>query len=121
MNDAITYVQTFLVERENLKEFWSYILQTWLIRFNPSLWNVSKVESAEMVHRTNNARLNENFSNAHPNLYAFVEVNKQEFKYYQERCTDVRQKASVIIFRHPQNTQNQQLANSRSFINRGNN
>ncbi|KAF0990696.1 hypothetical protein HZS_1232 [Henneguya salminicola] len=97
INDAITDIQTFFSRK---------------IRFDPSLWNVSEVESAGMVNITNNAimrynrRLNENFSNAHLNLYGFGEVIKQEFEYYQERCTEMRKNASEIIFRHPQNTQN---------------
>ncbi|KAF0986492.1 hypothetical protein HZS_7564 [Henneguya salminicola] len=87
INEAIAYIQIFL----------SYLGQTGLIRFDPSLWNISEFERAEMVNRTNivieryNRRLNENFSNAHTNLYAFIEVNIQEFEYYQERCTEIRQ------------------------------
>ncbi|KAF0988004.1 hypothetical protein HZS_2628 [Henneguya salminicola] len=46
INDSIIYIQTFLVEREVLQEFWSYFRQIWLIIFDPSLWNVSEVESA---------------------------------------------------------------------------
>ncbi|KAF0990658.1 hypothetical protein HZS_7076 [Henneguya salminicola] len=57
----------------------------------------------------------------HPNLYAFVEVIKKEFEYYQERCTERRQNVLEIIYRQPQNTQNQQLDKFQSFINRGNN
>ncbi|KAF0986658.1 LOW QUALITY PROTEIN: hypothetical protein HZS_7641 [Henneguya salminicola] len=124
MNDAITYLQTFLEEREGL---WNFGHTSDKLGLSVSILHFLMFPSAERVNRTDNAierykrRLNENFSNAHPNLYAFMEVIKQKFEYYQARCTEIRQNASGIIFMHPQNTQNKHLANFRSFINRGNN
>ncbi|KAF0985570.1 hypothetical protein HZS_2703 [Henneguya salminicola] len=48
-------------------------------------------------------RLTENFANAHPNLTAFVEVIRKEFKYYEERFTEKRQNGSRIRYEHPEN------------------
>ncbi|KAF0985783.1 hypothetical protein HZS_4835, partial [Henneguya salminicola] len=45
----------------------------------------------------------ENFANAHPNLAAFVEVIRKEFKHYEERITEIRPNGSGIRYEHPEN------------------
>ncbi|KAF0987250.1 hypothetical protein HZS_4401 [Henneguya salminicola] len=49
-----------------------------------------------------NSELTENFANAHPNLAAFVEVIRKEFKYYEERITEIRQYGSGIRYEFPE-------------------
>ncbi|KAF0985628.1 hypothetical protein HZS_1446, partial [Henneguya salminicola] len=54
--------------KETLNQFLAYFNRTWMVRFAPSLWNIS----AGMMNRT---------SNAHPNICSFVEIIKDEFLY----------------------------------------
>ncbi|KAF0991705.1 hypothetical protein HZS_6977 [Henneguya salminicola] len=57
----------------------------------------------ERYHR----RLTENFANAHFNLAVFVEIIRKEFKYNEERITEIRQNGSGIRYEHPENKKNQ--------------
>lgn len=119
---AIRYIQSFMVEENGLEQFWAYFRSIWLIRFDPTIWNSSYLESSEIANRTNNAlerynrRLNEHFTNAHPNLFAFVEVIKQEFRYYQEKCSEIRQNSSGIVFKLQKNNKDQELENFKEFM-----
>ncbi|KAF0985774.1 hypothetical protein HZS_143, partial [Henneguya salminicola] len=56
----------------------------------------------ERYHR----RLTENFANAHSNLAAFLKVIRKEFKYYEERITEIRQNRSGIRYEHQENEKN---------------
>ncbi|KAF0985795.1 hypothetical protein HZS_6474 [Henneguya salminicola] len=60
---------------------------------------IMKNNSVERYHR----RLTKNFANAHSNLAAFLEVIRKEFKYYEERITEIRQNRSGIRYEHPEN------------------
>lgn len=101
---ALQFLQTLLVFQPELASFFNYFNSTWLNRFNPSLWSLSSVNSYELAGRTNNAlerynrRIGEHFSNAHPNLAAFVAVIKSEFLVYSEKCNEIRQNGSGIQF-----------------------
>lgn len=103
INLGIDYIKTLTTEQPELSAFWNYFTRTWLQRFNPALWNLSNLGDVNMAGRTNNSlerynrRLGEHFSNAHPNLCAFVSVIKNEFQYYSEKCSEIRQNASGLI------------------------
>lgn len=101
---GVEYIKTLTTDQQELSLFWIYFTRTWLNRFPPSIWNLSSMNDVNMAGRTNNAlerynrRLGENFSNAHPNLCAFVSVIKIEFQQYSEKLYEIRQNASGIIF-----------------------
>lgn len=101
---AIEFINTLTDEQEELKVFWDYFQKTWMTRFHPVLWNLSTTEDINIVGRTNNAlerynrRLGEHFFNAHPNLCFFISVIKKEFLYYSEKCNEIRQNSSGIVY-----------------------
>ena len=67
-------------ERHKLEIFWDYFRRTWMSKFSPNDWNLSRIlDSTELLaNRTNNPlenynrRLNELFPHPHPNLKDFV-------------------------------------------------
>ncbi|KII60792.1 hypothetical protein RF11_02653 [Thelohanellus kitauei] len=103
--DAVEYIKCLLVHEEVLDTFWLYFQKTWLVRFPSKVWNTFDISKSDIMNRTNNAlerynrRMNDFFANAHPNLVSFPKIIRDEFKYYEERCTEIHQNSSGIIFR----------------------
>ena len=75
------------------------------------------------MNHTNNAlerynrRMNDFFANAHPNICSFAEVIRDEFKFYEERCSEIRQNSSGVLFREPELNTNTLLSDFNKFIN----
>jgi hypothetical protein len=65
-------------------KFWDYFVKTWLVRYNPTVWNVNAFlrESSEfqLINRTNNPlerfnrKMNDSFPTPHPTMTIFVET-----------------------------------------------
>ena len=64
--------------------FWDYFVKTWMIRYNPKVWNVHPFtsENAEftLINRTNNPQgrfnreMNDSFPTPHPTMTTFVKT-----------------------------------------------
>lgn len=63
-----------------------------------------------------NRRMNEHFSNAHPNIFAFIDVLRNEFEFYEEKLLEIRQNSSGIVYKTPKINQNEDLKNFKLFI-----
>ncbi|KAF0991371.1 hypothetical protein HZS_4314, partial [Henneguya salminicola] len=101
---AIRYLNSLTTLQPELISFWSYFDLIWRRRFEPQLWNILNINGIDIAGRTNNAleryskRIGENFANAHPNLPYFISIIRSKFQYYSERCTEIRQNSSVIVY-----------------------
>ncbi|KAF0986020.1 hypothetical protein HZS_2988 [Henneguya salminicola] len=91
INTAIENIKNPMVDDPNIDKFLTYFEKTWIKNYWPTLWNIRSVFNDHTFDgRTNNSvernhmRLTENVANAHPNLAAFVETIRKEFKYYEE-------------------------------------
>ncbi|KAF0989374.1 hypothetical protein HZS_2263 [Henneguya salminicola] len=80
------------------KQLWKYFQSTWINRFKPSLGNNGDMTINEDSYgRTNNSlerynrRRNDHFLNTYPNIWLFVEVIRNEFEFYEQRCLEIRQ------------------------------
>ncbi|KAF0992964.1 hypothetical protein HZS_3421 [Henneguya salminicola] len=67
INQTIGDIQSLTTTKDTLNQLWVYFNLTWMVRFPPSLWNIS----AAMVNRTNNAL-------------------EHKFLYFEERYAEVR-------------------------------
>lgn len=121
---AIDYIKSLLVHEEAVDTFWSYFEKTWLVRFPSNVWNNFDISQSDLMNRTNNGlerynrRMNDFFANAHPNLCSFAEIIRDEFKYYDQRCAEIRQNCSGINY-HQVLSENNDLVNEfNSFLNR---
>ncbi|KAF0985828.1 hypothetical protein HZS_6936 [Henneguya salminicola] len=101
---AIRFVNGLTTVQPELISFWSYLPLTSRRRFEPQLWNISNINGIDIAGRTINAlerynrRIGKNFANAHPNLPSFISMIRSEFQYYSERCTEIRQNSSGIVY-----------------------
>ena len=69
--------------------FWSYFISTWMVRYNPRVWNVHSfvTENSEftLINRTNNPlerfnrKMNDSFPTPHPTMTSFVETFRMIF------------------------------------------
>ena len=67
--------------------FWDYFVKTWMIRYNPKVWNVHSFASENseftLINRTNNPlerfnrKMNDSFPTPHPTMTSFVETIRQ--------------------------------------------
>lgn len=82
--------------------FWNYFSNTWMKKFPSNLWNISWSKDKQEVKRTNNClerynrRMGEKFLNAHPNVFSFVSVIREEESHYTNLCRGIR--AGTIPF-----------------------
>ncbi|KAF0985826.1 hypothetical protein HZS_3842 [Henneguya salminicola] len=73
-----------------------------------TLWNISNINDNNIAGRSKNAlerhtrRIGENFANANPNLASFISIIRTEFLYYSERCAEIRQNFSGIVYQSEQ-------------------
>ncbi|KAF0989237.1 hypothetical protein HZS_19 [Henneguya salminicola] len=81
----------------------SLLPSIWINRFKPSLWNNGDIKTNEdSIGRISNSldryngRMNDHFLNAHPNICMFVEVIRNEFEFYEQRCLELRQNRTNI-------------------------
>ncbi|KAF0987413.1 hypothetical protein HZS_1985 [Henneguya salminicola] len=44
--------------------------------------------------------MNDHCLNAHPNICMFVEVIRNEFEFYEQRCLEIRQNGSSIRYKN---------------------
>ncbi|KII67378.1 hypothetical protein RF11_05144 [Thelohanellus kitauei] len=101
---AIRYLKEILPQTDTSTLFWQYFENTWIRRYDPSLWNISTVDEYQISGRTNNClerynrRLNDFFANAHPNIASFVTVIRNEFEFYSQVCAQVRQNSTSIDY-----------------------
>lgn len=72
--------------------FWSYFISTWMVRYNPRVWNVHcfVTENSEftLINRTNNPlerfnrKMNDSFPTPHHTMTSFVEIIRLISDYY---------------------------------------
>ncbi|KAF0991467.1 hypothetical protein HZS_1573 [Henneguya salminicola] len=80
--------------------------KTFLVRFPPNVWNSSKIPHIDIKNRRNNSlerynrRLYDFFASSFTNICSLAEMILDEFKYYEERCAEIRQNFSGIVL-HP--------------------
>jgi hypothetical protein len=92
---AVEYAKAKLADDARLTPFWHYFVQTWCMKFPPTLWTYSSM-SQSIRNRTNNPlerynrRLNERFPCRHPNIFAFLDVIKDEARYYSLLLNNIR-------------------------------
>lgn len=77
-----------------METFWKYFVQTWIVRFPPTLWNVEPY-SKFTVSRTNNPlerfnrEMNSAFQAPHPNLPDFVVGIEKLTRRYADLKSDI--------------------------------
>ena len=64
--------------------FWKYFISTWMVRYNPKVWNIHSfaTDNSEftLINRTNNPlerfnrKMNDSFPTPHPTMTSFVET-----------------------------------------------
>ncbi|KAF0989678.1 hypothetical protein HZS_1549 [Henneguya salminicola] len=95
-----------LTHEDAVDKFWQYFERTRPVRFPHNAWNSSEIPQLEIKNRTNNVlerynkRLSDFFANALRNICSFAEIIRDEFKYYEETCVEIRQNSNGIVF-HP--------------------
>ncbi|KII62253.1 hypothetical protein RF11_10863 [Thelohanellus kitauei] len=81
-----------------------YVENTWVRRYDPSLWNITSINEYQISGRTKNCferysrRLNDLFVNANPNISSFVTVIRNEFDYYLQVWAQIRQNSTSIEY-----------------------
>ncbi|KII62258.1 hypothetical protein RF11_09575 [Thelohanellus kitauei] len=101
---AVRCLKEILPQNDTSALFWQYFENTWIRRYDPSLWNISSVDEYQISGRTHNClerynrRLNDFFANAHPNIASFVTVIRNEFEFYSQVCVQVRQNSTSIDY-----------------------
>jgi hypothetical protein len=81
---------------ETWARFWHYFKFMWLWRFPPSLWRNRTNDVQNDDARTNNClehynrRLGSKFMNAHPNLFGFISVIREEEHYFSNLARGTR-------------------------------
>ena len=78
--------------QDKFNAFWDYFIRTWMIRYNPRVWNVHSFVSENakftLVNRTNNLlerfnrQMNEFFPTPHAPMSRFVETIRKIFEEY---------------------------------------
>ncbi|KAF0989525.1 hypothetical protein HZS_1875 [Henneguya salminicola] len=104
---AINFIQSLTSNDLNLEQFWKYFPSSWINRFKPSLWNNGDITTNEASKGiTNNSlerykrRMYDPFINAHANICMFVEVIRNKFEFYEQRCLEIRQNGSNIRYKN---------------------
>ncbi|KAF0987905.1 hypothetical protein HZS_8110 [Henneguya salminicola] len=101
VDDRQTLISIFGLDDSNVEKFSTYFKKK---KYSPGSGTLKDA----FARRTNNnveryhKRLTENFATVHSNLAAFVEVIRNEFKFYKERIAEIRQNGSRTRYEHPE-------------------
>ncbi|KII66652.1 hypothetical protein RF11_01918 [Thelohanellus kitauei] len=70
--------------------------KVWIQKYPPTLWNSNYINNGEILQKTNNClerynrRIGDQFLNAHPNIFNFVEVIKNKALYFTTLTSSIR-------------------------------
>lgn len=110
---GIPYLKSKHVDKLNLpnyRRFWAYFEKTWLLMYDPKLWNVydtlkdaSEDDAIKIVCRTNNPleRYNKRINDIppHPSMATFIDHIKKEAHSYLKEYEDIKKNAKTRVER----------------------
>ncbi|KII62541.1 hypothetical protein RF11_08025 [Thelohanellus kitauei] len=109
ISKAMEFIKSKTSKDNRRMTFWFYFENTWLKRFDPSIWNTSTKKPQELIRTNNgleryNRRFYEFFANSHPNIHNFVNAIRSEFIFYEQQLIEARQTGSSIKFKEEKST-----------------